>query len=163
VTPRGMTIQGNPDIEIEAIRMTIEKRAAKARGGGLAWALFLIVGAPLGLMAALGPLSFAGVYLEFLRPLWRPWPPDPWKPIIGLAGFAATLAYVAFRRGLFSGFRRGTVAAMAAVRNLLEGRRRPGLEEPIPPPPPIEEPSPDRVGATPPPPDQMESGEVVAR
>jgi hypothetical protein len=158
-----MTIPGNPDLEIEAIRMTIEKRAAKARGGSAALAVFLLVGVPLGLMAALGPLSFAGVYLEFLRPLWRPWPPDPWKPIIGLAGFAASLAYLAFRRGVFSGFRRGTVAAMAAVRNLLEGRRRPSLEEAIPPPPPIDEPSPNPGNATPPPPDQMEGGEVVAR
>lgn len=160
-----MTTPGTPDLEIENLRKTIEQRAAKSSGGTLALALFLLVGLPMGLMAALGPLTTVGVYLEFLRPLWRPWPPDPWKPYLGIAGFAATLAYLAFRRGLFSGFRRGTVAAMAAVRNLLEHRARPILEEPLPPPPPpvVEEtPTPEETVPEPPaPPEPPVAAEVA--
>lgn len=158
-----MAISNHPDIEIETLRSTIEKRAEKARGSGLAWALFLLVGMPLGLMAALGPLTTIGVYLEFLRPLWRPWPPDPWKPFIGIAGFAATLAYLAFRRGIFSGFRRGTIATMAAIRNLLEGRTRPASVGPSPPPPAAEAVGNPGNPALPPPPNETNEVEIVAR
>ena len=56
----------------------------------LAWALFLGVGVPLGVMGALTSLARAGWYIEPLRPLWAPWPPDLLKSAIGIAGFAAT-------------------------------------------------------------------------
>ncbi len=100
----------------------IETESSRARSLRVAWALFLAVGLPLGFMAALGPLTAAGIYLEPLRPLWRPWPPDILKPVIGVAGFVATLAYLSYRIGQSAGFRWGTAAATAAARNVAAGR-----------------------------------------
>ena len=71
-------------------------RMAGTRARRSAWALFLLVGVPLGLMAALGALARARIYVDLLRPLWQPWPPDSVKLLIGLAGFSATLAYLAY-------------------------------------------------------------------
>ena len=88
----------------------------------LEWGLFLLIGLPLGFMAALGPLASAGIYVEPLRQFWRPWPPDIVKPFIGVAGFVATLAYLTFRIGRNRGYRSGTVALTAAARNIAEGR-----------------------------------------
>src|SRR3989442_7090642 len=54
-------------------RRKLPKRARALR---LAWVLFLIVGVPLGFMAALGPPAYAGIYIEPLRQVWQPMPPD---------------------------------------------------------------------------------------
>ncbi len=122
----------------------IVRKLTKGRGLRFAWGLFLLIGLPLGIMAALGPLTAAGIYIEPLRPLWQPWPPDIVKPVIGVAGFAATFAYLCYRLGRAAGYRWGTVAERAAARNVAEGRSptselaRPEIERarspPTPPP-----------------------------
>jgi hypothetical protein len=86
----------------------------------IAWALFLILGAPLGFMVLLGPLAAAKIYIDPLRPLWTPWPSDLVKTYIGIAAFAATLAYLGFRIGHDSGFRWGNAAGRASARNEAE-------------------------------------------
>ncbi len=97
-------------------------KSPKGRGLRFAWGLFLVIGLPLGFMAALGPLAAAGIYVEPLRPFWRPWPPDLVRSFMGAASFAATLAYLSYRIGQSAGYRRGTAAATAAARNVAEGR-----------------------------------------
>jgi len=57
-----------------------------------------------------------------LRPLWRPWPSDPLKSFLGIAGFAMTLAYLSYRKGRERGYKSGTVTAVATFRNIAEGR-----------------------------------------
>src|SRR2546427_10793603 len=52
-------------------RRNLPKRARALR---LAWVLFIVIGAPLGFMAALGPLSYAALHLEPPRPFSRPSP-----------------------------------------------------------------------------------------
>lgn len=89
----------------------------------IAWGLFLFIGLPLGLMAALELLAAARVYVEPLRQFWLPWPPDIVKSFFGAAVFAATLAFLSHRVGWSAGYRSGTVAATAEARNLEEGRR----------------------------------------
>ncbi|MGI0150242.1 MAG: hypothetical protein ACREDF_12020 [Thermoplasmata archaeon] len=119
--------------------MATEKTAQRGRAHTLPWILFLVIGLPFGLMAALGPLAAAGIYIEALRPRWQPWPPDPAKPVIGAAAFIATLAYLVYRTGHMAGFYRGTVAATATFRNLVEGRgSRIGQDVDPPPPAPSE-------------------------
>lgn len=98
-------------------------RHAPGGGTGLAWALFLALGLPFALMSVLTVLAHGGIYVDLLRPLWQPWPPDLLKPLLGVAVFAATLAYLAYRSGWRSGFR---TAAFA----------RPADARPLPPPPP---------------------------
>jgi len=98
------------------------KLPKRARALRLAWALFLVVGVPLGFMAALGPLAYAGIYIEPLRQFWQPWPPDILKGIGGVIGFAVTLGYLTYRKGRYTGFDRGAVAERASSRNQLEGR-----------------------------------------
>src|SRR3989442_2359125 len=66
-------------------RRNLPKRARALR---LAWVLFLIIGAPLGFMAALGPMAYAGIYIGPLRQFWQPWPPDILKGLGGCLGFA---------------------------------------------------------------------------
>ena len=145
-----------------SIEMTMEKTAQRGRAPRLPWILFLVIGVPFGLMAALGPLAAAGIYIEPLRPFWQPWPPDVAKPFIGAAGFIATLAYLVYKIGRMAGFQRGTVAVTAAFRNLLEGRGRGAGHDPNPPaltspasppvlPAPSVEPSKELPPATPPP------------
>src|SRR3989475_13269562 len=46
------------------------KLPKRARALRLAWALFLVVGVPLGFMAALRPLPYASIYLGPLPPFW---------------------------------------------------------------------------------------------
>jgi hypothetical protein len=99
----------------------------------LAWGLFLGIGLPLGVMAALGPLAYAGIYVEPLRQFWRPWPPDLLKSFLGVAGFAATLGYLAHRLGRSVGFQRGKLVATVAARNVAEGR----IPAPEPEKPPV--------------------------
>src|SRR5256712_12429177 len=69
-------------------RRNLPKRARALR---LAWALFIVIGAPLGFMAALGPMAYAGIYIEPLRQVWQPWPPDILKGIGGGLGVRANL------------------------------------------------------------------------
>src|SRR5256712_7085611 len=66
------------------------KLPKRARALRLAWALFLIVGVPLGFMAALGPLAYAGIYVEPLRQFWQPWPSGILQGICGVFGVAGT-------------------------------------------------------------------------
>lgn len=108
------------------------RRTRRASGGGtgLAWAFFLGLGLPFALMSALSVLARAGVYIDLFRPLWQPWPPDLVKPFLGLAVFAATLAYLAYRSGWRSGFRTAAWTRPAAERP---------LALPLPPPPPPED------------------------
>ena len=100
-------------------RRKLPKRARALR---TAWILFLVIGAPLGFMAALGPMAYAGIYIDPLRQFWQPWPPDIVKGIGGVVGFAVTLGYVMYRKGRYTGFDRGAVAERASTRNQLEGR-----------------------------------------
>ena len=123
------------------------RRTEPARGGrvGLAWALFLLLGLPFVLMTVLTVLARAGVYVDIFRPLWQPWPPDLLKPFLGVAVFATTLAYLAYRIGHRAGFRAGTGVGMASVRKSAEVPTRanetaaPAADvqaPPVPPPPP---------------------------
>lgn len=114
-------------------------------GVRLAWALFLGLGVPFVLMALLTVLARAGFYIDLLRPLWQPWPPDLLKPFVGLAVFAVTLAYLAYRVGLRSGFRSRSVARAASESGFATDRS--GTAETgyarsyagVPPPPPPDE------------------------
>src|SRR3989449_1686208 len=99
-----------------------ERKAPSEQNLRLAWGLFLLIGVPLGLLAALAPLTAAGIYIEPLRQFWRPWPPDILKPVIGVAGFAASLGYLCYRLGRHAGYRWGTAASVAMARNIAEGR-----------------------------------------
>ncbi len=91
-------------------------RTSPDRGVGLAWVLFLGLGLPFVLMSVLTILARAGFYVEILRPLWQPWPPDLLKPFLGVAVFAATLAYLAYRVGRRAGFRSGTGVRLVSAR-----------------------------------------------
>ena len=119
-------------------------QAKKPRANAVAWALFLLIGLPLGLIAALNLLAGTGIYVDPLREFWRPWPSDTMKSFIGIAAFAATLAYLTYREGRQSGYKSGNVAATATARNVAEGRipepapdgsTRVALQPPYPPPP----------------------------
>src|SRR5438093_10455076 len=120
-------------------RRNLPKRARALR---TAWILFIIFGVPLGFMAALGPLAYAGIYIEPLRQFWQPWPPDILKGIGGVLGFAATLGYLMYRKGRYRGYRSGAVSERATARNPSDGRATvvnpaPSPETvPNPPPPP---------------------------
>src|SRR2546425_6797912 len=121
-------------------RRNLPKRARALR---LAWVLFIFIGAPLGFMVALGPLAYAGIYIEPLRQFWQPWPPDILKGIGGVLGFAATLGYLMYRKGRYTGYRTGAIAERATTRNRAEGRvpvsnpaSAPGATVPAPNPPP---------------------------
>lgn len=116
-------------------------RTSRGHGTGAAWALFLGLGVPFFLMTILTLLARAGFYVEFLRPLWQPWPPDLWKPVLGVAVFAATLAYLTYRVGHRRGFRVGTGVGLVASRSRTETRTVVNapqrVEAPaVPPPPP---------------------------
>lgn len=90
-------------------------------------------------MGALTTLARAGIYVDLFRPLWQPFPPDLLKPFIGVAGFAATLAYLMYCVGQRSGYRIGMGARLASLRYGTEGRPReagPPFAGLPPPPPP---------------------------
>src|SRR2546430_15833645 len=96
-------------------------------------------------MAALGPMAYAGIYIEPLRQFWQPWPPDILKGIGGVLGFAATLGYLMYRKGRYTGYRSGGISERATARNRSEGRGSVGKPapsrgtpdtQPNPPPPP---------------------------
>ena len=121
-------------------RRKLPKRARALR---TAWVLFIVIGAPLGFMAALGPMAYAGIYIEPLRQFWQPWPPDILKGIGGVLGFAVTLGYLMYRKGRYTGYRSGAISERATARNRSEGRvsvtnPAPSRETPdtIPNPPP---------------------------
>ena len=119
----------------ESLQTAIEKRTPRGRALTLPWLLFLVIGLPLGVMAALSPLASAGIYVDALRPLWRPWPPDPLKPFLGASIFTLTLVYLAYKSGRIRGFHSGKVAATAAFRNLVErrgSRTKPGEVRALP-------------------------------
>lgn len=126
------------------------KLPPRARALRLAWALFLVVGVPLGFMAALGPLAYAGIYIEPLRQFWQPWPPDIVKGIGGVIGFAVTLGYLTYRKGRYTGYRSGAIAERATARNRLEGRgpvqaalpEMPPAPQSLPAAPPLDSPIP---------------------
>src|SRR2546422_3558961 len=123
-------------------RRNLPKRARALR---LAWALFIVIGAPLGFMAALGPMAYAGIYIEPLRQFWQPWPPDILKGIGGVLGFAATLGYLMYRKGRYTGYRSGAISERATARNRSEGRvtvvnPAASAETALNPPPPPEMP-----------------------
>ena len=125
-------------------RRNLPKRARALR---TAWVLFFVFGVPLGFMAALGPLAYSGIYIEPLRQFWQPWPPDILKGIGSALGFAATLGYLLYRKGRYTGYRSGAIAERATARNRSEGRvtvanptASPEIPSsaPNPPPPPPE-------------------------
>lgn len=126
-------------------RRNLPKRARALR---TAWVLFIFIGLPLGVMAALGPLAYQGIYIEPLKQLWQPWPPDWVKGIGSALGFAATVGYLLYRKGRYTGYRTGAIAERATARNRAEGRvtvvnPTAAPEVPIPaqnPPPPPEVP-----------------------
>ena len=120
-------------------RRNLPKRARALR---TAWVLFFIVGVPLGFMAALGPMAYAGIFIEPLRQFWQPWPPDIVKGIGGVMGFAATLGYLMYRKGRYAGFQKGAIAERATSRNRAERERVEAklftpreTAAPLPPPP----------------------------
>jgi len=119
-------------------------RAVREPGLRLAWALFLGLGLPFVLMTFLTILARAGVYIDILRPLWQPWPPDLLKPFLGVAVFAATLAYLAYRTGRRTGFRTGAGVRMVSARTRTGSPYAPGRlaaaspARPVPPPPPMD-------------------------
>src|SRR5881628_674722 len=121
-------------------RRHLPKRARALR---IAWVLFIFIGAPLGFLAALGPMAYAGIYIEPLRQFWQPWPPDILKGIGGVLGFAVTLGYLMYRKGRYTGYRSGAISERATARNRSEGRVT--VANPAP--------SPETVPNTPPPPE----------
>jgi hypothetical protein len=166
-----MAATGSQDLfDMGSLRVEIEKKTTGGRGMGRAWILFVAFGIPAALLVVLAPLTMAGIYIDFLRPLWRPWPPDVLKPFIGIAVFVATLSYLAFRSGRLAGIRSGTLAALAALRNVLERRTAAPLSEPAhlpepaPPPPEVVEvpATPVELPTPPPPPDQTPDIEIGA-
>src|SRR2546425_9341650 len=117
----------------------------RARALRTAWVLFILIGLPLGFMAALGPMAYAGIYIEPLRQFWQPWPPDIIKGIGGVLGFAVTGGYLMYRKGRYTGYRTGAIAERGTSRNRAEGRvtvSNPAaapdatVRGPNPPPPP---------------------------
>ena len=86
------------------------------------WASSVAIALLVTTLAALGPMAYAGIYIDPLRQFWQPWPPDIVKGIGGVVGFAVTLGYVMYRKGRYTGFDRGAVAERASTRNQLEGR-----------------------------------------
>ena len=54
------------------LRYARAKKPAKSRSLKASWAVFIVLGIPLGLMAILGPLAYAGYYIEPLKQFWRP-------------------------------------------------------------------------------------------
>ncbi len=60
----------------------------------LAWALFLLVGLPLGSMALLVALAPAGIVVGPLSPLWTAWPSDAVKEGLGFASLVVTFGFL---------------------------------------------------------------------
>ena len=103
------------------LRYARAKKPAKGRGLKAAWAVFILIGIPLGIMAILGPLAYAGFYIEPLKQFWRPWPPDYVKGLLAVTGFALTLGILLYSHGREAGYQRGKTAGKAVARNIAEG------------------------------------------
>ena len=103
------------------LRYARAKKPAKSRSLKASWAVFIVLGIPLGLMAILGPLAYAGYYIEPLKQFWRPWPPDYVKGILAVSGFAVTLGILLYSHGREAGYQRGKSAGKAVARNIAEG------------------------------------------
>ena len=99
------------------MRYARDKKPSMSRGLKAAWALFIVVGLPLGIAAVLGYLAYAGIYVEWFRQFWRPWPSELVKSLLAIAGFAAILGNLFYRSGRERGFRSGKMAGKAAARN----------------------------------------------
>src|SRR3989454_3817600 len=95
-------------------RRTLPKRARALR---TAWLLFLFIGLPLGFMAALGPMAYAGIYIEPLRQFWQPWPSDIIKGIGGVLGFAAAVRYLLYPQGRDTGYPARGIPQRATTRH----------------------------------------------
>ncbi len=119
----------------------------------LAWGLFVVLGLPFGLMTVLVVLADVGITVPLFGALWMPFPPEVVKPFLGLAVFAATLAYLTYRMGHRAGFHAGTGVGLAAARSVAESRAHEVATEEAATPPPPPEPAVDPT-ATPPPPDE---------
>ncbi len=114
---------GTPDAPAPAAVMRVlPRKPPRGRGLNVAWALFLLLGVPFGIMAILEYLATTGMYVDAIRPLWQPWPPDIVKSFLGIAAFAATLAHLTYRHGRDKGYHSGAMAGAAAARNIVEGR-----------------------------------------
>src|SRR5947209_18321264 len=87
-------------------RRELPKRARALR---TAWILFLVIGAPLGFMAALGPMAYAGIYIDPLRQFWQPWPPAIVKGIGAVVGFDVALCYIIYQQGHYTRMHRVAV------------------------------------------------------
>ena len=122
------------------LRYARAKKPAKSRSLKASWAVFILLGIPLGLMAILGPLAYAGYYIEPLKQFWRPWPPDYVKGILAVSGFAVTLGILLYSHGREAGYQRGKSAGKAVARNIAEGLGGAVLE-PAPSVAPIEAPA----------------------
>jgi len=98
------------------LRYARAKKPAKSRSLKASWAVFIVLGIPLGLMAILGPLAYAGYYIEPLKQFWRPWPPDYVKGILAVSGFAITLGILLYSHGREAGYQHGKTAGKAVAR-----------------------------------------------
>src|SRR5438034_8449797 len=103
------------------LRYARAKKPAKGRSLKASWAVFIVLGIPLGLMAILGPLAYAGYYIEPLKQFWRPWPPDYVKGILAVSGFAITLGILLYSHGREAAYHHGKTAAKSVARNIADG------------------------------------------
>src|SRR5213076_2044267 len=81
------------------LRYARDKKPAKGRALRAAWAVFILLGIPAAIMAVLGPLAYAGIYVEPLKQFWRPWPPDYIKGLLAVGGFAGAVALLLYMQG----------------------------------------------------------------
>src|SRR5947208_16662724 len=109
------------------LRYARAKKPAKSRSLKASWAVFIVLGIPLGLMAILGPLAYAGYYIEPLKQFWRPWPPDYVKGILAVSGFAVTLGILLYSHGREAGYHRGKRAGKDEALNLVRDHVRADL------------------------------------
>src|SRR2546430_5544844 len=103
------------------LRYARAKKPAKSRSLRASWAVFILLGIPLGIMAVLGPLAYAGHYIEPLKQFWRPWPPDYVKGLLAVTRFAVPLRVPLYSHGREAGYQRGKTAGKAVARNIAEG------------------------------------------
>jgi len=121
------------------LRYARDKKPAKGRALRAASAVFVFLGIPLGIMAVLGPLAYAGIYVEPLKQFWRPWPPDYIKGLLAVGGFAGAVALLLYMQGRERGYQRGKAAGKANARNVAEGLGMVAVESVAAPAPPPDE------------------------
>src|SRR5438552_8790333 len=110
------------------LRYARDKKPAKGRALRAAWAVFILLGIPAAIMAVLGPLAYAGIYVEPLKQFWRPWPPDYIKGILEGGSFAGVVALLLYMQGRTRGYQRGKAAGKANTRNDTEGLGKVAVE-----------------------------------